>query len=144
MNFFQWSASLSCVQQYTTSFHISTACENQEWTNLTTSWWEQPLTYTRPSSQPPAGPRPCAATAQLHWSPHTHTRSVSSCSSWMKPKITSDQEVIVYTWHINFYNFCIKYKNLTHKRMLCTSMICVFCRKATRWILIKFDNVGLC
>jgi hypothetical protein len=84
MNFFQWSASLGCVQQYTTSFHISTACENQEWTNLTTSWCKQPLTYIGPSTQPPAEPWswPRTTTAQFYWSPHTHTRSVAG--GWMR------------------------------------------------------------
>lgn len=74
--FFQWSASLSCAQQHTTTLHISTACEDQEWTHLTSSRCRQPLACTWPPTQPPSEPWSWAhiATAKFHWSPHTYTR----------------------------------------------------------------------
>jgi hypothetical protein len=73
---FQWSASFSCIKQYSTSLHLSTACEDQEWTYLPSSWWEQPLTCTWPSTQPPAEPwsRSHTASAKFDWSSHTYTR----------------------------------------------------------------------
>jgi len=100
--FFQWSASLSCAQQHTTTLHISTACEDQEWTHLTSSWCQQPLACTWPPTQPPSEPRSWAhiATAKLHWSPHTYTRlALLRYDSW-KPvaeliyTISSDSKMV--------------------------------------------------
>lgn len=74
--FFQWSASLSCVQQHTTTLHISTACEDQERTHLTSSRCQQPLACTWPPTQPPSESCSWAhiAAAKFHRSPHTYTR----------------------------------------------------------------------